>query len=185
MRGGRASPSVIRNSQYIARQMRQAMFTRSAAKLTRDVKANVRELTGREIRQIRPSSNPQPTLPRSTTGQIIEQMADLLGDLMEQKGARDAISKVSSVPRRDQFGSIASALGLPRDADGNVILVDDQDRPFVYVNGGEIVYVRVYKARIAPKGTSLDARCTVANPDGNEEVLLVEPVPSLKPDSPF
>ena len=45
------------------------------------------------------------------------------------------------------------------------------------MDGGEIVYVKVYKARITPKGVNLDAKCSLGNPDGKMEVLLVEPWP--------
>jgi hypothetical protein len=69
---------------------------------------------------------------------------------------------------------------MVRDIDGNVIYIDNNDRPYVVVSGGEIIYVKVYTARIDPKGRRLDAQCTIENPDGLEEVILVEPLPVIE-----
>lgn len=184
MRGVRISPRVVRNQPVTARQLRQGLFLRSTVHLTQEVRANMRELSARHIRELRSAATPHPIVPRSTAAHVLEQMADLLGDLMEARESRDAIaqaSKASSPARRQQYGMLADSLGHPRDADGNVIHLDRQDRPYVYVNGSEIVYVKVYQARITPKGHTVDAMCTVSSPDGRQEVLLVEPVESWVP----
>jgi ribosomal protein L14E/L6E/L27E len=68
---------------------------------------------------------------------------------------------------------------MVRDADGNVIYLDAKDQPYVLIQNGKVVYVKVYRARITPSGRDLDAKCTIENPDGKREVLLVEPVPLL------
>jgi hypothetical protein len=136
-------------------------------------------VSGKQLRELQPGSSPTMAIPKSTAGEILENMADLLDSLMEQQASRRELLATTSA-RRERRGLIAEGLGLPRDADGNVIHVDEDDRPYVYVNNGEIVYVKVYKARITPKGVNLDAKCTIENPDGKREVLLVEPMPTIE-----
>jgi len=175
------APRVIRNSQFTARRATQALFVRSADALTREVRQSMRELSGQQIRALRPSSNAPLTLPPSEGRELLTNMSDLLDDLHAMKEARDTIAelaKPSGPVNRDQYGWMAEKLGVARDIDGNVVHVDKADRPYVFVNGGEIVYVKVYQARITPKGVNLDAKCTVASPDGTSEVLLVEPLPT-------
>lgn len=73
-------------------------------------------------------------------------------------------------------GRLEETMGAPRDLDGNVVYVDQQDRPYIIGPGGEHVLVRVYRSRILDRDHQ---QCTIANPDGKREVLITEPVPVL------
>jgi hypothetical protein len=135
-----------------------------------------------------PRSSPSVPLEPTSRQKATEAAFKMLKSIAE-KGApklNEALKNLlsSTSAGADHHGRIAQGLGMLRDADGNVIYLDAKDQPYVLVADGKIVYVKVYQARISPSGKNLDAKCTIENPDGKQEVLLVEPIPVLSaPDT--
>lgn len=190
MSGGRIAPHRMRSAHVVNRRLKQAFFLRSSLNLTTSVRQNMRELTGSQIRELkaRAPESVESLSPKAGARRAASQMLEEIAKTYLKRGGLDldgvftpkeGATKADEAQREFQ-GRVASGLGMVRDADGNVVHLDDKDRPYVLVSGGEIVYVKVYTARIDPKGNRLTAQCTVENPDGLEEVILVEPVPFMR-----
>jgi hypothetical protein len=187
----RNAPHRMRNNPITIRQMQQFHFRRSAQHLSSAVRQEARELSGAQLRELKPRNAYGTTKledlagPKMQTRAAVGQMLEEIAKRFLARNGQDVETIIRPIQRDDGkkefLGRIATGAGIVRDADGNVVLVDSNDRPYVLVSNGEIVYVRVYSARINPKGQRLDAQCTVENPDGLEEVILVEPLPSIGP----
>lgn len=189
MKGGRIAPHAARNPGLRARPAAQANFLRSSARLTDAVRKTARALTGTQLKELMPRKGQSIALEPTSRQRAAEAVFEMMKEIVE-KGApklNEALADhlSSNSASADHYGRIAHGLGMLRDVDGNVIYLDDHERPYVRIQNDQIVYVKVYKDRITPSGLNLDAKCTVENPDGKLEVLLVEPVPVISlPDQP-
>ena len=183
MSRGRIPTHQQRQQPWRRQQQQRPALLRSQRLLTERVRAQAQELTGPQLRDM--VTGPDLMLPYATRQKANQQFAEDFKDVLDAFLPR-AVENMASLLRRDpakeaRKAHVATGLGLLRDADGNVIQLDARDRPYVVVSGGEILYIKVFKARITLKGVQLDAQCTAENPDGTREVLLVEPLPMLHP----
>lgn len=181
MSRGRLSPHQQRNQPWRSQQQRSAALIRSQHLLTGRVRQEAQQLSGPQLREM--ASGGDLMLPYATRQRAHQQFVENVETFLEgnlESAAHNLMTLVSpDFAKEMRARHVAQGLGVLRDADGNVIRLDHQDRPYVLVSNGEIVFVRVFKARITPKGINLDAQCTAAHPDGTREVLLVEPLPTL------
>lgn len=180
MSRGRVPPHQQRQVPWRNARQQVPGFVRSQHLLTQRVRQEARRLSGPQLRDL--VTGPELMHPYTARVKAHEQFADDLNSVLESFLPRATENLMLMIrgheARQARQGHIAKGLGVLRDADGNVIRLDAADRPYVLVNGQDIVYVKVYQARITPKGLNLDAQCTAANPDGTREVLLVEPEPT-------
>lgn len=166
----------------------QANFLRSATRLRSVTDQQMRQLSGTDVRNLMPKSSPstplEPTSRQNASAAVFKMVRKIV-----EKGApklNDALKDLlsSSSAGAEHYGRIAHGLGMLRDADGNVIYLDAKDNPYVLVEDGQIVYVKVYQARVTPSGKNLDAKCTIDSPDGKQAILLVEPIPQWRSADP-
>lgn len=152
------------------------VFRRSSVKLAQQNASDLVPLSGRDIRNQRPSGDTPLKLEKSVGGRVLDMLANLNSWMLDERDARREFKEATYSARQEFSARVATGLGFVRDIDGNVIEVDEHDRPYVRLSNGEIEYVKVYKVRLLDK----DALCSIDNPDGGKDVLLVEPWPSVR-----
>lgn len=183
MRGGRIAPHAARNTPVRARQQQQVQFLRSQTALSGQARENMRALSAAHLKALMARAHPAAPLEPGPRQRAAEAIFKMMKDIVKKQAPRmnEALKQhlAGDAAKQEHQGRIATGLGLVRDADGHVIYLDDRDRPYVRVDGGQVLYVKVYAARITPNGRNLDAKCTIDSPDGKQEVLLVEPMPSI------
>jgi hypothetical protein len=81
---------------------------------------------------------------------VTELIRHIAETVFERTGQDGILKEKTSHPRIKLMNEISKSTGI-RDVDGNPVHVDKDDRPFVVVADGQIVYVQVYNARIDPR----------------------------------